>query len=516
MRGVVDEYLAAGELETAEVLTDRLYVFARQLPANQSNGFSYYQLRVYYLLETADRYIDLGRGDRAEAILGEVEALRTADGLQNLTRDETWAYAPTLVECLCRLGRLEEAVALAGTIPDTYLNYLGRQLSGANYQGKSLKLIATYQALAGDLPASLQTVDGFAAIADQIEALTYYADQKLSPYIALSLIGNDRLEEARAALAEAVRRLPLLSPASDQEFYLDRIRRGYVKIADLYAEAGSGGEAAQLLGEAELLLPNLAGAKYLVDSLVDIALGYNALGQVDQARRLLTQAVGELRARAAQLAAADQSDLLGTVAEGYLATGDRTDVLAVLGDRVQAALAIFDPTQAYADAEHDQAADREAAQLIAAARSYAAAGRNDLALAALAEARRAADALYTPAKRTARYINSRSFTNDNYDHLVGAHVLAGDISGALALADTLPAADRYLAIRTIAGIVAGMDDFPANWVATIDTDKDGRPDFFSPLATEDDIAPSGLILDDDCDGDGIADARDWRPLFRDL
>ena len=48
-------------------------------------------------------------------------------------------------------------------------------------------------------------------------------------------------------------------------------------------------------------------------------------------------------------------------------------------------------------------------------------------------------------------------------------------------------------------------------IAFIDTDRDGKPDFFLPNATPEQIAASGLTLDDDIDGDGIKDDTDLLP-----
>ena len=48
-------------------------------------------------------------------------------------------------------------------------------------------------------------------------------------------------------------------------------------------------------------------------------------------------------------------------------------------------------------------------------------------------------------------------------------------------------------------------------IAFIDTDRDGKPDFFLPSATSEQITASGLTLDDDIDGDGIKDDTDLLP-----
>lgn len=48
-------------------------------------------------------------------------------------------------------------------------------------------------------------------------------------------------------------------------------------------------------------------------------------------------------------------------------------------------------------------------------------------------------------------------------------------------------------------------------IAFVDTDRDGKPDFFLPNATPEQIAASGLTLDDDIDDDGIKDDTDLLP-----
>jgi tetratricopeptide (TPR) repeat protein len=69
------------------------------------------------------------------------------------------------------------------------------------------------------------------------------------------------------------------------------------------------------------------------------------------------------------------------------------------------------------------------------------------------------------------------------------------------------------AIRKIAETVAAIDDFPESSIAFSDIDKDGKPDFFVPWASETQINASGLALDDDIDGDGIVDTADLTPFF---
>ena len=71
--------------------------------------------------------------------------------------------------------------------------------------------------------------------------------------------------------------------------------------------------------------------------------------------------------------------------------------------------------------------------------------------------------------------------------------------------------NRNSLIKELVTIVTSKNDFEDSEYATVDTDKDGKPDFFYPWVTEAEIAQSGLTLDDDIDNDGINDNEDTLP-----
>lgn len=64
--------------------------------------------------------------------------------------------------------------------------------------------------------------------------------------------------------------------------------------------------------------------------------------------------------------------------------------------------------------------------------------------------------------------------------------------------------------------LSNFDAFPDTNVASIDTDGDGKPDFFNKFASQDDIKKSGLVLDEDIDGDKVNDDVDNFPYSKDL
>ena len=73
-------------------------------------------------------------------------------------------------------------------------------------------------------------------------------------------------------------------------------------------------------------------------------------------------------------------------------------------------------------------------------------------------------------------------------------------------------ADKLSLTALYANLLAQRDDFPTSSIASIDTDHDGKPNFFLSGASEQAIADSGLIADNDADNDGIEDSIDLTPL----
>lgn len=67
------------------------------------------------------------------------------------------------------------------------------------------------------------------------------------------------------------------------------------------------------------------------------------------------------------------------------------------------------------------------------------------------------------------------------------------------------------ALIQVAQSLSRFDAFSTTDVASVDSDNDGKPDFFNAGITQEQIAKSGLVLDDDIDNDGITDDFDVLP-----
>jgi hypothetical protein len=85
---------------------------------------------------------------------------------------------------------------------------------------------------------------------------------------------------------------------------------------------------------------------------------------------------------------------------------------------------------------------------------------------------------------------------------------------ALALGEdsALGAGEKAAIITDTAIALSIQDDFTDSPLASVDTDGDGKPNFFAAYASAEDIEASGLVLDEDSDNDGVEDSSDAYPL----
>jgi hypothetical protein len=90
----------------------------------------------------------------------------------------------------------------------------------------------------------------------------------------------------------------------------------------------------------------------------------------------------------------------------------------------------------------------------------------------------------------------------------------GKYDEALALANdaALGVVEKESIITEAASSLSSKDDFRQTLVASVDTDGDGKVNFFLETATDEAIANSGLVLDEDSDNDGVNDDTDSYPL----
>ncbi|MGB1296643.1 MAG: cadherin-like domain-containing protein [Psychrobium sp.] len=87
-----------------------------------------------------------------------------------------------------------------------------------------------------------------------------------------------------------------------------------------------------------------------------------------------------------------------------------------------------------------------------------------------------------------------------------------DAAFAIANNEALGTVEKDAINAATASAMSTWDDFTRTNIASVDTDKDGKPNFFAAFATQAMIDASGLTLDEDSDNDGVNDDVDGFPL----
>lgn len=480
---VADAYISAGNLDAAALLVDEMYDYSLQTPADPIT----FKLRLLNLSECAKRYADLGNQPKVLEIFTKIQELRK---IVNSAEATFWTPVITLVESLYRVGEAPQALALANTLPSN--------------QTSAFKLVATYEALQGNLETAFSIVDNttyFPKVEDKIELLTYFSNTR--HYIGLKLINAGRFAEARQALEKAENLLDSMTASNN----LVRISNGYVKVAELYALMGDKTKAVELLQRAE---GAISADIYRVTVMVDIALGYHNLTQTSVALDLLDNAQG--------LADVDptlyRAEIYPNLGKEEYATRLYEKLVKAyekIGEKSRVRTTIVNSFQPWAEKIHttntvnDSLAGKECDYLLKAAGYLDRAGDHAEALQSLALAEENAVQIAIDATRLGKYLG-----------IIATYTAAHEYEKALELALSLGyTSERNQAIQSLANAYIDRDDFPQSLVASIDSDRDGKPDFFNPLVSSEEIVTSGLFLDDDSDGDGIIDTLDLRPLFAD-
>ena len=96
------------------------------------------------------------------------------------------------------------------------------------------------------------------------------------------------------------------------------------------------------------------------------------------------------------------------------------------------------------------------------------------------------------------------------DHYTSLNMF--DEALALKDAETLGDIEKNSIVANVIQHLSTFDAFTASSVATVDTDFDGKANFFAPWVTEEMITNSGIELDLDSDNDGVNDDSDAYPL----
>lgn len=279
------------------------------------------------------------------------------------------------------------------------------------------------------------------------------------------------------------------------------VKGAYVRAAEIYALLDNTTAMTALLQKAESYPAAMGNSSAKSAAYAAIASVYFANGMQAEADRLLDLVNAGATEATALMTAKDRSTYYLTLADYTLNYRDNKPLAESLLALAHTA------AQAYTTPGGTDANIRtEAELLIPLTDRYVKTGNTTKVMEILNEAEALGSTITASAIRRAVY-----------DKIILQYATLGYYSVAYAKAKALitAKADLFTTIYNVASQVTKRNDFPKCDVAFIDTDHDGKPDFFAPFATAEQIAACGLVLDDDIDGDGKPDTLDLTPFYAD-
>jgi|GEM_PF-3883765 hypothetical protein len=527
----IETLLEEGDTHESEIkfLTDIVYKFAKNCPPNERDGEKHYKMKIYSLAKTSILYGKLKESDKVDQIINLVEKIRNNDGLRsdisqngtyylNLTKEETWSYIPYFIEAAAYTGNTQlenKADQLVATFPED-----SRYINDAYSAQAAVKaaLNKTDEAIEIVKSKITESTDD-KTFREKIEALT--SKTEINPKIAAIAIKNKNYSGAHKALNLAsVYADHVYNSGSDLYKNLYKVQRGYLKIAKLYHEAGDSNSAEDIFSRTLKVLEGgtlsgytdkgtfysydpepITGIKYYIDAASEAAAAAYETENTDY--RDLFIELAQSAAKDAFFNSAidydDKTDFLLNVIE-FAGITQRKDIVSDLKDYAAEAASYI----ASDSSDEDDIVD-ETEELIK--------------LAGFLSEYNSAENTEEILKLCLENFDKVYSKDDKTDLLEDTAIVFAKINmtdKAIQIAEEIEYKEQEFDVITeIARLYALRDDFPESTGVSIDLDGDGKPYFYSPELTKEEFLETGLILDDDSDGDGTKDIYDQTPLYKD-
>ncbi|MCG8471889.1 MAG: hypothetical protein MI742_08545 [Desulfobacterales bacterium] len=485
-----------------------------------------YTTRVYYLGDVVDYYKQIhakfgGKSEYKAKVIESYESIKALRDKYPFVAGRTWnPIAKYAIPALLQVGDNVEAEALVTATP-------------AKYKGYIYKPLATAKAIGGNMDAAFAEIDKITKYKDKLCGLLRDTPQNLQIAGALIKIGSSRYGDATRAMEKAKALIESGEDLKDTYIFSYSIHSGYLVMAEMYRDMGKLSEEASALASAEALAKTISTMKYKVRSLDSIAVYWKKIGNdaKSKAVMLLAREAADSLAVGTGVTASDIAYVYQwLLSYGYNNLGFKEELVSAAKALEERSLAIFDENLTNeqwgsgAHGDHDKLLKAQAENLYVAANAFCLAGEYSKAVAALDKA--IPSKFSSNPKRAFFNVSTASTVLVGAKGLVKAYAKAGAVDKAVAMSRSMGlSAEINKGLKAVAEVLSIRDrypetkkyglDTPQNWVASVDTDGDGKPNFFHPLAETSDIEASGLTLDDDSDGDGTPDTSDRRPLFKD-
>jgi len=517
-RKLADKLLEQGEKNTAisilnqgyEYLKDMPIFYLKKDPHNAQKAS--HSLKVIYFVQIATRLAQAGDTQKATEIIDAVQALRlddgsTTNGVYNRvynsankydTSYKTYSQVDDMVAVYSLCSQTEKALALIPTIVKT------------NKEEDSYREYAKGLAGSGNIEAAFSVIDNnITTYKNKIKALTYNGINKSGDYIAQFLINNNNNVDAKRAIDKAVDILDQAiidkKESSDLNKRLHYVSYGYAKLANLYAQIDQTSKSKELFTKSIAIADGsyndannsivINDKNIQVEALANIGYHLHQVGFSSEVTKII--------AKAANIASSisDQDDKVEAFIDiTTIAFDDREDK-DVYGNYPSKESLVLDPlTQLITEKESDVTTIDT---FITISKVLSVINRQDKAKVVLQKALDQANAL----SKASTKMSKLKVIIQNYAKL-------GDVQKAQEIISSITyKGDKREARALLAEKIYTYDSFLYSDIASVDTDNDSKPDFFNVDATAEEIEASGLILDEDNDGDTHLNSTDLTPYF---
>lgn len=516
MTQVAEELIEKGEITEAVAILDDAWILAQNSPANNAptgaTSTQHYKAKVYYALSIAGLYVKAGSSyyTKANTITDAMQALRLDDGNSangtysgtivasssgNDTSVQTKAYIGDLVAIYAATGEDEKALAVIQTATQT--SYVQ-----AGYIEYALGLAKKDS----DLTNAFNIIDtNIVSYSDQLKALTYNGINKLGVYIAQYMIENNQNVKAKQAIDKAVTiletKITANTETTDTGKSTNYVKYGYSKFANLYAIIGETTLANTYFDKAIAIANGTASSGAItvavsqVDAMAQIVSHLNEVGYTTKATSTLSSAFDIAKTITTTKDKLTNMQKLITTDGNYASKEIIIDEIKSLIDTNSGLIG-----ETTNEANYKKSVD----YLVKMGEILGQIGKKEKAKTMLEATIIYANQITVPADRVTKLTN-----------IVKGYAALGFVTEAKTTADMIAyGADRRKAIAEIAIKLYSNDAFSECSVATIDTDGDGKPEFYDYGATSSQISSCGLTLDDDSDGDGKDDTIDKTPFYK--
>ena len=519
VRDNIEDMIENGaDVSIIESRTDTFVRYVDLLPAASSTGKKY-SLHLIYLTDAMEFYYFTGAYQKViDTYHNKIVPRKESDAAE---KGWIWqAYLRKVTGFLYGSGDKEAAIELLNSLDhsDSYRAAGSENIAKVMYEDDMAGAIAIYEIY--------NPMDkDYGNIGDYIDSWTYFAANESNEGIAMEAISKGKKDLALAALDyisgkmdEAVRYFDdnhvnyggylsdMISGTPSFSVSNAYNEAGYTKLAYLYSLIDESEKATAALDKALAYLDGsntavlkATGYGTLADMARDIDPTYDTSGMRAKAREVFIAATLDSDTFDAE----DLFRMKYSIARDYYLVGDKESSESAFDEAVVYAQAVF--TGRTGDDKEDKDNSRHEVEYL----NYISNRYGDLLN--IDKAKNTLEkSIISAADRL-----SDSYILSSYKSIMQqyAHLRLYDYGYAKAGTLFKLHADFNDGVTGMIEEMLIYDDFPDSDVATFDLDKDGKPDFFSPDATDEEIADSGLELDDDIDGDGILDIEDTTPFY---